>query len=126
MYTDYFVKMQNQPIIDAYIDIFKPVRIDNIYNYYVGLAYNASEICNNADDNIMFIPLHISFYNNEGANRSFTFRNTDGFVIIVTINIPTVNGVSMAQYVLFNNIIASGALVNAGTTLTFNGYRILT
>jgi hypothetical protein len=130
MNKDYFFNMQMQPVLDAILDSLNVTNnslITPLYLQYVGLAFNTSELCLNANPNVWFVNLISYIYNFEGANKSIVFIYTGGSTMSHSTSIGS--GLSNFSITLlpFNymRITAAGGLVaNASTTITFIGYRI--
>jgi hypothetical protein len=130
MNKDYFFNMQMQPTLDAILDSLNVTNkslITPLYLQYVGLTFNTSELCVNANPNVWFVNLIIYLYNIEGAYKSIVFFYTGG--AIMSHPSPVGTGLSTYSFDIlpFNYMritTAGGVVANNATTITFIGYRI--
>jgi hypothetical protein len=124
-----------QPLLDFQITptletILMNYDVDYIVPFHVQLlsggVISAHELVVNANAKVKFSPFCVSFYNLEGATRIIYF-NTQTPKILIAGSVTTATSFlySNAYSIIFDKLGFSGALANAGTTLTFNGLRIV-
>lgn len=133
MNTDYLYNMRQQPAIDIVIDSIASffgrtpvIRQQSLA--YVGLAFNTSEVCLNANPAILFLLLNGFSVNNEGATRGLYFCDEAGNNLC---NLTNVTGSSILVNetikILFHRIrynAGGGFVANAATTVNLNVLRI--
>jgi hypothetical protein len=116
-----------QPILDAILTNMSVVRLDVIRKQLIGAAnINADELLTNVNPLIFYLNLYNVFYNSEGANRIMGYYTSAGNIIYLSPTLASAISMNFSNYIVFNNIAYNLALANAGTTLSFVGYRIVT
>lgn len=123
--ADLLFSPSTQPILNCILENFNARRIDSIYKQLIsgGVILN-DELVTNANPLIVYLNLITNFYNLEGANRILSYRDATPNVVYAMPSLGTTLSTAYGGFVIFSTIAFSGAMVNAGTTLTFNGYRI--
>jgi hypothetical protein len=128
---DYFQSMQLNPVIDAIIDVFNPIRIDYINQQTTGIAYNTTELHQNNSVDVIFIPLFVTFFNGEGAARQPSFQDTLGNNLFSPFTIGALTGFVLnntLQPFYFNRLrtsLAGGSVAGGATVITFLGYKLI-
>jgi|WetSurMetagenome_2_1015567.scaffolds.fasta_scaffold108486_3 hypothetical protein len=90
-----------------------------------GAVVLAHELFTNANAKVKFVPLCLSFYNLEGATRIIYMQTLAGKILYSGSVTTATSILYQNQYIIaFDKLALNGALVNAGSTLTFNGLRI--
>lgn len=123
---DLFFTPSTQPNLDCIIEILNPRRIDSITKMLItgGNILN-DEIVTNVNPLILYLNLGMTFFNNEGANRILNFRDAAANIVYALPTVATaVSSTFQVTNVVFSYLTFSGVMVNAATTLFFNGYRI--
>jgi|WetSurMetagenome_2_1015567.scaffolds.fasta_scaffold108486_2 hypothetical protein len=86
---------------------------------------NASELLTNVNPKVKFMNLMLTCYNLEGATITLRFQTQAplNLHIVAITNITSIL-LSNTAKLLFDKISFAAGLANAGTTLTFTGFRI--
>jgi hypothetical protein len=115
-----------QPDIEAIMGSYN-VKEYFLINYILAgsAAINANELLQNANVKVKYMNLCTTCYNLEGATISLRFTTqVPNILYLVSITNLTSAIVPNTQKILFDKISFAVGLANAGTTLTFTGFRI--
>lgn len=126
---DFIFTPSSQPTLDAILANFNVVRLDQVRkNLIGGAAVLADELFTNVNPLVTYISLQWSLYNLEGAARTINFYNTAAQLLYTSNAIANVTSgfFNDRNILVFNYLTASGVMVNAATSMSFVGYRMIT
>jgi hypothetical protein len=126
--------MGYEPILDFQITpTLEAILLDNDTKYIVpfhvqlisGATILAHELCTNANAKIKFVPFCLTFHNVEGATRIIYLYTLAPKILYASSVLTATSFIFNNLYqILFDKIGFSGAMINAASTMTFNGLRI--
>lgn len=122
-----FFDLRYQPNYETLLNGLPNVKTVNSYYQrgVSGAAISLLELFTNADATISFLLLYQCWHNVEGANRQLSFNNLAGNILFLTAALVTGSSQQNITSVNFQIIVPSVALVNASTTFTFIGYKLI-
>lgn len=125
--ADILFSPSTQPTYDCIFANLNILRADVITKRLInGAVIEADELFTNANPLIIYVSNMLYFYNNEGGNRNIYINDATGNVIYASAVIANLSTLTLSYITVFSftKLDASAALVAAGTTLSFTGYRI--